>query len=201
MINATEYLSQPVASIPDINPFILLGLIAFGILITCNGYVDQKKGVLLPNRRYWTLPAIVMATTLSVGWNTGQITTHGWLFSLLLIAAYTMMVYVRNIGGADYFALCLSTILISMICDWPFLIMYLLICGAFLPLINELMHRVAYILHHLKTTGEDPQTVNFGSLWAAAAKASPVHLRLIPLFAFGYWAVIAVWVLLFGFLY
>lgn len=196
-MNLTDYLTQPIL-LPEINIILLIALILFGITLTYNGYIDQKKGILLPNKKYWALPTIILLASILYAVYEGQITGIGVFFSIALILVYTGMVYIRTIGGADYFALCLSSTIITLICDWPFTITYILISGAFLPLINELMYRIAYIIHTLKQTGSDPATTNLGELWKAAKCP---ELRLIPLFAFAYWAVVIVWVLLFGVLY
>lgn len=41
-MNLTDYLTQPIL-LPEINIILLIALILFGITLTYNGYIDQKK--------------------------------------------------------------------------------------------------------------------------------------------------------------
>lgn len=173
--------------IPElIHPLILALLLAFGICLGFAAWTDYKKGILLPNWKYWLFPAIFLGLTIICRIILGGASAADYIVPAVLLLAYYATAYRGIMGGADFFALSLSSAILSVALGWPSLLLFLGLSLVALPLLI----RYSTILGQLRRSGKRICLENLLALDRTTKKT----YRLIPVILIGYLIVLIAWI-------
>lgn len=184
-----EILNQPAVS-PIFHPAILGLLAVFAILLSYCAWTDYRKGVLLPNWKYWLLPALVSVSVLiartSFPETFGGIMVPDILIMLICIVMYYITAYQGVMGGADFWGCSFCTIILCAALGWPAFLIWVFISLIFIPFIIRTTARIKWCYkEHGKCSWE---------AWKKSNRGVKKSYRLLPAILLGYIGAILVYV-------
>lgn len=190
-MNVTEYLTQPIVEPPEFPAVLLCLLTIFAVSLGYCAWTDHKKGVLLPNRKYWLLPGVTALAVLIIRAPLMPYTTPTAELSDLIICIIACLMYYvtayRGImGGADFWGCSLCTIMLCFGLGWPAFLVWIFIALVFIPAVCRTVARVKWCYQQTGScTWEAWKKSNWGVLKS---------YRLLPALFAGYVGAVLVYV-------
>lgn len=187
-MNLTQFMNQPAVA-PLIHPLILCLLAAFGICLLYAAYTDYKKGVLLPNWKYWLFPgifallALISRTICSPVF--GSASAADIIISLVVVLMYYATAWKGLLGGADFWGCSLVTIMLCAALGWPAFLLFVFIALIFIPFVCRFCARVKWCY--------DTAGACTWEAWKKSYFAVKKSYRLLPAVFAGYVGAIIIW--------
>lgn len=176
-----EYLNQP-AIMPIFHPAILGLLAAFAVLLAFCAWTDYRKGVLLPNWKYWLLPAIIAGAVMlfRLRWpeTFGAAGLPDIIICLICILMYYITAWQRLLGGADFWGCSFVTIILCYGLGWPAFLIWVFISLIFIPFVCRTAARIKWCQHEAGAVTWDA--------WKKSNRGVKQSYRLLPAVWIGY---------------
>lgn len=184
-----EILTQP-AEMPTFHPLILCLLALFAACLAYCAWTDYRKGILLPNVKYWAVPAVCTLTVvicrLALPETFGQAQLPDITIAVVATVMYYITTYQRVMGGADFFGCTLCTIILCIGLGWPAFLVWVFIALVFIPFVIRTTARAKWCYK------------NYGAAtweaWKKSNRGVKKSYRLLPAIWAGYIGAILVYV-------
>lgn len=185
----SEFLNQPAVT-PLFNPAIIGLLIAFAVLLGYAAWTDYRKGILLPNWKYWLAPAaicagIVIART-AFPETFGAAAPVDLIIAVIVIIMYYITAWQGVMGGADFWGCSLCTIALCTGLGWPAFLVFVFIALIFIPFVCRTAARLKWC--HDKDVGFT------WADWKQSNRAVKKSYRLLPAVWAGYVGALLVYI-------
>lgn len=184
-----ETLTQP-AVMPTFHPGILCIFAVFSLCLALCAWTDYKKGILLPNWKYWLIPTLCTCAIIifrgffpeTFGAPTVPDMVLPWICTLM----YYITAYQGIMGGADFLGCTLCTFSLCFGLGWPAFLIWVFIALIFIPFVIRTTARIKWCYKNHGAATWDA--------WKKSNRGVKKSYRLLPVIWAGYLGAIIVYV-------